>query len=141
MNSGQIHEQIMKVHVVLRETCHFLTDIQHLLVAVIFRLFIIITLDMTTALAQKKSAKFFLNSMSLCSRRQSHSKSCWQFKHQLSAVFPAHQYYVKFPLTYFVHSLENALRSFACLTKGDIIAIKYNERVSDFKTVLMLTVK
>ncbi|XP_015771991.1 PREDICTED: ubiquitin fusion degradation protein 1 homolog isoform X1 [Acropora digitifera] len=25
--------------------------------------------------------------------------------------------------------LENALRSFACLTKGDIIAIKYNERI------------
>lgn len=39
-----------------------------------------------------------------------------------------------------MHSLENALRSFACLTKGDIIAIKYNERVSDFKTILMLTV-
>lgn len=38
-----------------------------------------------------------------------------------------------------MYSLENALRSFACLTKGDIIAIKYNERVSDFQTVMMLT--
>lgn len=33
-------------------------------------------------------------------------------------------------LNILVYSLENALRSFACLTKGDIIAIKYNERVS-----------
>ena len=40
----------------------------------------------------------------------------------------------------FVYSLENALRSFACLTKGDIIAIKYNERVSDSKNILMSTV-
>ena len=27
------------------------------------------------------------------------------------------------------YRLENALRSFACLTKGDIIAIKYNDKV------------
>lgn len=28
--------------------------------------------------------------------------------------------------------LENALRSFACLTKGDVIAIKYNEKIYEF---------
>lgn len=33
-------------------------------------------------------------------------------------------------LNKFILSLENALRSFACLTKGDVIAIKYNEKVS-----------
>lgn len=28
--------------------------------------------------------------------------------------------------------LENALRSFACLTKGDVIAIKYNDKIYEF---------
>ena len=28
-------------------------------------------------------------------------------------------------------SLENILRGFACLTKGDMIAIKYNDKVSN----------
>ena len=29
----------------------------------------------------------------------------------------------------FVFRLENILRGFACLTKGDMIAIKYNDKV------------
>lgn len=29
----------------------------------------------------------------------------------------------------FFHRLENALRNFACLTTGDVIAINYNEKV------------
>jgi len=31
--------------------------------------------------------------------------------------------------------LENALRHFACLTSGDTIAIRYNDRVYDFKVL------
>lgn len=33
-------------------------------------------------------------------------------------------------LTLCVCRLENALRNFACLTTGDVIAINYNEKVS-----------
>lgn len=33
-------------------------------------------------------------------------------------------------LTVCVCRLENALRNFACLTTGDVIAINYNEKVS-----------
>lgn len=33
-------------------------------------------------------------------------------------------------LTMCVCRLENALRNFACLTTGDVIAINYNEKVS-----------
>ena len=30
------------------------------------------------------------------------------------------------------YRLENMLRSFACLTKGDVISIKYNEKVMSY---------
>lgn len=35
-----------------------------------------------------------------------------------------------YTLTLCVCRLENALRNFACLTTGDVIAINYNEKVS-----------
>lgn len=35
-----------------------------------------------------------------------------------------------YALTLCVCRLENALRNFACLTTGDVIAINYNEKVS-----------
>jgi len=31
--------------------------------------------------------------------------------------------------------LENALRNFACLTKGDMIAIRYNERIYELRVL------
>ena len=36
--------------------------------------------------------------------------------------------------------LENALRNFACLSEGDVVAIKYNDKVSLAVTVVVMVV-
>ena len=41
-------------------------------------------------------------------------------------------------LNYLLTSLESKLRLFACLTKGDIIGIEYNDKVSFSRVVCVL---